>query len=284
MVSPRALSGAITGVVVVLLSVVSTAPAAPPGAAAKGAAPGKKADRGDMKVSFEKTTKYKALADVMRAGKILDEVVEDLNASLLLPKNLPVVFRECKAVNAYFDPNTGKINMCYELVQFFAEKLAVMDEDGDTGDADEDAVGVVKFTFLHELGHALIDLFEIDYTGREEDVADQLATFLLIQSDDAQAAIAGAEGMAEIDRPEEVAQVSGTPFWDEHSLGQQRFFNIVCWVYGSNPKENHKLLVGDKDSPLNGKESRAERCEREYDVMARAWSRLLDPYVREPAK
>ena len=37
--------------------------------------------------------------------------------------------------------------------------------------------GVTVSTFFHELGHALIDAWDLPITGREEDAADQLPTW-----------------------------------------------------------------------------------------------------------
>ena len=36
-------------------------------------------------------------------------------------------------------------------------------------------------TFLHEAGHALFDLLEVPLLGREEDAADQLAAYYVLQ-------------------------------------------------------------------------------------------------------
>ena len=38
----------------------------------------------------------------------------------------------------------------------------------------------LEFTLLHEIGHALIDHFELPVFGREEDAADQIATTTMI--------------------------------------------------------------------------------------------------------
>jgi len=61
--------------------------------------------------------------------------------------------------------------------------------------------------------------------------------------------------------------------WGEHSLSEQRFYNILCLVYGSNP-EKFNFLVEDGDLP----EERAEICPSEYERKVNSWDTLLSPY------
>lgn len=65
-------------------------------------------------------------------------------------------------------------------------------------------------------------------------------------------------------------------FWDEHSLNQQRFYNTLCWMYGSSPQEQSDLV----DSGLLP-EDRAVKCPAEYEKMAESWKVLLAPYMQE---
>jgi hypothetical protein len=65
------------------------------------------------------------------------------------------------------------------------------------------------------------------------------------------------------------------PYWDEHSLNEQRFFNIVCWIYGQNPERFQKLA---KDGALP--EARAARCVGEWEQIDKSWSVLLDSSIK----
>jgi hypothetical protein len=241
----------------------------------------KNADRGDIKLQYLKTRKYRDLAEAIQGAKVLDEVILDLNKLLLLPHDVPVVFKECDGqINAFFRPNEKTITICYELIDFFADKMG-QDDDANDVDTREDYVkDVIKFVFLHELGHALINIFHIAAPAGQESIVDQLAVYLLVEGGNEQAAVDGAEGMNEIDTPDEIAQVSNTPFWDAHPMGVQRFFNIVCWVYGSDPKGQHELLDKDDDSPLKGAEYRAAGCPAEYESLGRFWETALAPFIK----
>lgn len=241
----------------------------------------KVADRGDLKLSYEKSEKYKALAQALGKAKVLEKLIPEINKSISLPKDVPVVYRECREENASFDPEQGEIEICYELVESLGRKLSKIERGPEKVDLAEVRGNVVKFVFLHELGHALIDVLDLATTGKEEDVVDQLATFILVEGDDVQAAVDGAEGMSVIDDPDEVDQVNDLAFWDEHSLSPQRFFNILCWVYGSDVDAFGDELVKGEDSPLHGKESRTSGCQREYSTIKRAWTKLLGRHLKD---
>jgi len=49
------------------------------------------------------------------------------------------------------------------------------------GDA---VVGQLFFALAHEFGHGVFDIFDIPVFGREEDAADQFATYVMLQFGD----------------------------------------------------------------------------------------------------
>lgn len=268
-------------VVILCLAAVPVRAAAPPAAKTAPVSSPKAADRGDVKLSYEKSEKYKALAQALGKGKVLEKLIPEINRTISLPKDISVVYRECGEEDASFDPEKAEIQVCFELVDSFGKKLSKMEQGHEKVDLSEIRGNIVKFVFLHELGHALIDVLDLATTGKEEDVVDQLATFILIEGEDFQAAVDGAVGMSIIDDPKEIAEVDDLAFWDEHSLSPQRFFNILCWVYGSDVDAFGDELVKDEDGPLHGKESRTGGCEREYSTIKRAWTKLLRRHLKD---
>ena len=64
----------------------------------------------------------------------------------------------------------------------------------------------------------------------------------------------------------------------EHSILEQRIFQFLCWVYGSDPAE-FRSLVGSGGLP----KSRAVRCGAEWAQLKRSWDTLLAPHVIPPA-
>jgi hypothetical protein len=242
-------------------------------------------DAGNFVVRYEATDNedYRELEAIFKEVRLLEDTVQELNNVFALPAPVPIVFRECGDVNAFYDPEAREIALCWELVEYYAGMFLSEDQTEEEAEEGGEALaGATLFTFFHELGHALIDLYDLPITGREEDAVDQLATMILLEGGEEgeMAALNGAWSFlteeAEEDAEQEEEEEEELAFWDEHSLDEQRFYNIVCWSYGKNP-EGFQYLVDDETLP----EGRAERCPAEYDRMSRSWDALLDPYVKE---
>jgi hypothetical protein len=240
-------------------------------------ASGEARDAGNFVVRYEPTENadYQELEAIFKETRMLEDTVQELNGVFALPSQVPVVFRECGDVNAFYDPNEREISLCYELVEYYSGMFLSEDQTEEEAQEGGEAVaGATLFTFFHELGHALIDLYDLPVTGREEDAVDQLATMILLEGGD-EGETAALNGAWSFLSEEEEDSEEEPAFWDEHSLDEQRFYNIVCWSYGKNP-ESFQDLVDDETLPAG----RAERCPSEYDRMSRSWDALLEPYVK----
>jgi len=251
-----------------------TSPSAKPAPCpeAPACAPARVDDRGDVRVRFAPAQKsiYRGLHE--KLGPALAAPVADLNERLAWPSDIAVVFRECGEINAFYEPKGPEVVLCRELVDHLVDVFDPLIQDQEV--ADRMAIGATVFIVLHELGHALVDAHDIPVTGREEDAVDQLATWLLVAR--------GEEG-------EELALDAASWFaiahggtraakgmlWDEHSLDEQRFYNIACWVYGADPVR-YRYLVEEGHLPAK----RAEYCPAEYRDFASSWERLLAAVIK----
>jgi len=196
-------------------------------------------------------------------------LVEDLNANLRLARDVEVAAADCGEANAFYDPETRRITMCHDLLEHVR---ALFEAAGhDDASAVENAVRTWTFVFFHEAGHAIIDVNGIPATGREEDAVDQLSALIVLAEE-------GGEGVA-LSAAEWFALEAGSAdpdeasFADAHSLDAQRFHNILCWVYGSDPDRFADLAGGDGLTA-----ERAEGCPEEYARMRAAWDALLGPW------
>lgn len=136
----------------------------------------------------------------------------------------------------------------------------------------------LEFTILHELAHAVIELNDIPVLGGQEQAADQVALMLLLMADDANRkdinpallnkllAISG-EWMLEW---QEEKKNNKPVYWGTHPLAIQRFYEVTCLVYGSNPDQLESLR---KDSMLPVE--RAWDCDLEFDKTRKALSWLV---------
>ena len=260
-------------------------PTAPAPAPSTPPAPKRPGDRGDFKVVYGtvKNPDYKELQQIFKDTALFEETVKALNETLALPADVTVTLRECGEVNAFYEPDSRRISMCYELVGAFTEMfLADAETEEEAEAAGVSVAGATLFIFFHEAGHALIDLYDLPITGKEEDAVDQLATLILLEAgeDGENAALDGASSFLSEEEEEEGSEdeegFDDLAFWDEHSLDEQRFYNIVCWLYGKDPA-GYAYLVQDETLP----EARAESCPGEYGRMSKAWETLLEPYVKE---
>lgn len=257
------------------LATPSPAPvAATPATTATGGAAAKAADKGDFKVAprepdADMTAEERK--DYDEELKSLQETADALNKSFSLPHDIYIGFDNCEEANAFYDPEKKTVTVCYELAEDLYETFK---KDYKTDAQVEDAVtNATTFVFFHELGHALVDAYDLPITGREEDAVDQLSVLLL------------ADGTQEGERMVLDAAVSfskqasgeldESAFADEHSLDQQRYYNIICLLYGQD-EEKFASLVKDGTLP----ESRAERCSDEFARVDKAWDALLAPHTK----
>lgn len=245
----------------------------------KGAAVSKKTppvDKGDFKVSYVpvKNKDYLEYEKVFKDSKLFEEISAGLNEALALPHDITLEFKECGEINAFYDPEVRKIYMCYELIENSAN---LFKDDAKTEDEFGNAVlGSTVWTYFHELGHALVDAYELPITGKEEDAVDQLSTVILTTfgEEGEQMALSGArEFYLEAERDKDL---DDSKFADVHSLNKQRFFNIICLIYGQNPTK-YGFLKKDGTLP----EGREEACESEYEQISKSWSKLLDSHIKE---
>ncbi|HEX8392911.1 MAG TPA: DUF4344 domain-containing metallopeptidase [Longimicrobium sp.] len=215
-----------------------------------------------------RSPQYNPMRAQLQQARRMESVAEQLNSAFPLPRNVPLLFGECgeeMGPNAFYSPREGTVTFCYEMLTYLAEgfRSAASSQE----DLAERVNGAFDFIMLHEVGHALVHQLDLPITGREEDVADQLAALVLLQDGDkgANAALSGAMALQS-----EGAQFDESDFADEHSLGPQRLYNIACWIYGSDPSK-YQAWVRDGILP----QARARRCPAEYEQMTKSWTRLL---------
>jgi hypothetical protein len=97
------------------------------------------------------------------------------------------------------------------------------------------------FAMAHEMGHGLINEMNMPVLGREEDAADSFAIVNALKMGSTfservlQEAAKGLVFSAEHDKK----QGNALAFYDEHGLDPQRAYNIVCFMYGSNPESSN---------------------------------------------
>jgi len=200
--------------------------------------------------------------------QLLEELAEFL-APLKLPRTLRVRTKPCNEVNAFYDPTDWTVNICYEWIDA-TEQMAPKTVSPEGFTRQEVIVGGFVGVVLHEMGHAVNDIFNIPVLGREEDSADQWAGFVMLQfgKNVARTAISG---MAYVWLT--FARESGAAYWDVHSTSGQRFYNFLCIGYGGEPAafqdQVDKWLTKD----------RVESCAHEYQQVRNAFIKTMMPNI-----
>jgi Putative metallopeptidase len=137
--------------------------------------------------------------------------------------------------------------------------------------------GNMLFVLLHEMAHATITQMGLPVLGRMEDAADTFATLRLIRagSDFSNRVLTeAAKGWFLADRRDQKTG-NKVQFYDEHGLNQQRAYQIVCLMVGSDD-EKFKDLAKETKMP----ESRQDTCAGDFSNAAYSWDLLLKPYRR----
>lgn len=212
---------------------------------------------------------------LMKRSELLEHVTQETNDALRLPLAISVVGAQCGEANAFWNLAEKTITICYEDAEL---SFRLFKEAGDP-DPIGSAASAEETTYYHELAHAVIDSYGLPFTGREEDVADQLVVYLLLEPH--------GSGEVDEDAPDAVMAyarmfdqyakdkhfVTENDFADKHSMSQARVYNLLCWMYGSDPAK-FEYLVTDDMLP----KTRAVGCEGEFAELARGWSNLLGPH------
>ena len=236
-------------------------------------------DNGEMTAFYEPASTPEAEngRNLMEGAQLLEGLAQQVNETFNLPNDVRLLGQQCGDPNAFWDPNEQAVVLCYEDADF-AETVFAKDGDPDPVDS---ALNAEIGSFYHELGHMMIDLYDLPFTGREEDVADQLAAFVMLaENDDGSIdphSVKVVRDFAGEFRAfaEDEGEVGESQFSGGHSLNQTRMYNLLCWAYGADPEANASI-VDDGELPSD----RGEMCEDEYAKMQYGWASLLDPYMK----
>jgi hypothetical protein len=210
------------------------------------------------------------------------ETLRQIYSPFRMQENLYVKTLGCDGVpNAYFFRENGRatIRLCYEYLEEVENNLP--QETTPSGITPHEAlVGQVLFAFSHEMGHAVYDIYDIAVFGRQEDAADEFATYMLLQfgGERAHRLIKGAawsyKGFMKNFKDQANVTMPLAAFSSDHGLPQQRFYNLACISYGYDPKIFEEVLHDDVLP-----EHRARVCKYEYANLRYAVNKMITPHI-----
>jgi hypothetical protein len=210
------------------------------------------------------------------------ERFRDLLSPFRLPEDVYIRAVSCDGVpNAYFfrENELPTIRICYEYLKQVKDMLPK--ETTKEGIEPQDAMmGQLVFALLHEFGHAAFDIYNVPIFGRQEDAADEFATFIMLQfgGEKAHRLIRGAAYSylryikALKDNPKVTLPLAA--FSSDHGSPQERFYNLGCIAYGYDPKLFHRIIDFGYLP-----QARAKVCKYEYSNLRYAFRTLIDPHL-----
>lgn len=165
---------------------------------------------------------------------------------------------------------TAAVLAAVSLPAFAAERLT----ERQVKEAEAFAANNSLFFLYHEIGHLLIDQLALPVLGKEEDAADNMATYILLRqrSSRANRILTDAARGWLLSGDKYDVDIDKSDFYDAHSFDRQRAYQIVCLMVGSNPKS-----FGAVADDYEIDEMRQESCAFDYDLAERSMEGLLAP-------
>jgi hypothetical protein len=267
------------------LYIVDGAAAAPMSAAAAPMSPAAApiTDKGPIHIEYQepKNPALKPVRERVMQNRGL-ETYRELLSPFRMPEDLYIKAVDCDGVpNAYFfrENDVATIRICYDYLKEINDTLPK--ETTPAGIEPHDALlGQLMFALMHEFGHAAFDLYQIPVFGRQEDAADQFATYIMLQfgGEKAHRLIKGAafsyKGVIKTLKDKPQVTVPMAAFSSDHGAPEQRFYNLACIAYGYDPKIFAEVV--DKDYLP---EHRAKVCKYEYGNLRFAFRKMIAPHI-----
>lgn len=222
-----------------------------------------------VQARYEPSTTFAAVHDMLQRHKVLEKA-QLFMSPLRLPRPITIRGAECGAPSLPYDADKGIITICYEAIASIQDLAK-----GSTSDADKLAAvvagGVIEET-LHRVALAILQVYDIPVWGKEEDAADLLGAFMMLQFDEhtAQIAILGAGNLFIVT----TSSIGKVDYVSDVSPPAQRFYNFLCIAVGGDPIDFGALV----DKGFLPKD-RAVKCGSEYATIRRAFDLRVMPHV-----
>ena len=137
------------------------------------------------------------------------------------------------------------------------------------------------WVFYHEVGHALIDVMNLPVLGPEESSADTFAALMIDGLwEDAAAVDIATQTARAFELYDEDYKNRGfeTTTWDTHGLEMQRYYHLVCLIYGADPEVREPMV-----SALSLPDDRAGYCPDEFLLASDSWRNALQSMTQSKA-
>ena len=238
-------------------------------------------DRVRIEYVEPKNPEHRKLYEMVKERRAL-EILQQIFSPFRLPVEVTVKTIGCDGVaNAWYERRERQplISLCYEYLQEIMQRVPKETTALGLSPADV-VVGQFLYAALHELGHAVFDVYDVPVFGREEDAADLFAAYVMLQFRNGQARqLLGGAAYSYLDfvagfKDKPKVTVPLLAFASNHGSPEERFYNLLCIAYGSDQKM-FSDLVEKEYLP----KSRAAGCKYEFQVLRYAFRNQIMPHV-----
>jgi hypothetical protein len=161
---------------------------------------------------------------------------------------------------------------------FFSPAIARDLTEAEAAEAMDFAMHDAVFTVYHEIGHMMVDQFDLPVLGKEEDAADALAVILILNDktdkiESYNTLIDSSDGWYFNALRSTGEGVEGLSYYDDHSLSIQRAYAMACMMVGADPEGYAQIAEAyefDQDTQ--------ENCASTYEQTYNSWMGLLNPH------
>lgn len=225
-------------------------------------------------------------AAVLRKSRVLEQLADWVNDSVALPHDMAVKVTDKVppgVTDAVTQPDGRTI---YVPPAFLTQVEEVLGDVVKTVkrpavfpeaqyNVDDLTALSTQFVFGHEMGHALQRQLLLANLGLEEDAADGFASFYTVNEVGPGPSLAAALLFDELARKEGKLTLEGLS--SDHPVTQQRVFNFLCYLEGSDQKKYYGPLVDAGYLP----KTRAPLCPQAWAMLDFGWWTQLQPHFTE---
>ncbi|MEV6735009.1 DUF4344 domain-containing metallopeptidase [Streptomyces sp. NPDC051364] len=247
---------------------------------------------GEVTVVYEDNTskpKDRHAVEVIRKSGVLEQAADWVNESVALPHDLVVKVTDNVppgVTDAVAQPDGRTIFVppafLTQIEEAFGDVVKTVKRPALFPEARFNADDLTslstQFIFGHELGHALQRQLQLANLGLEEDAADGFASFYTDNEVGPEPSLAAAILFDALAREEGKLTMEGLA--SDHPVTQQRVFNFLCYLEGSDPKRFNGPLVGAGYLP----KTRAPLCPQAWAMLDYGWWTQLKPHFTESFK
>ena len=246
-------------------------------------------DNGKVRIVYrfaEIKLENQGVARSLQKSAVLEQIAGWVNRRITLPHEMNVIVTDKVppgVTDAVTQPDGRTI---YVPPSFLSDVAGASNEivttvsrpsvyPADKFNANDLAALTTQFIIGHEFGHALQRQLFLANLAHEEDAADGFASFYSINARQPATELAAALVFDAIARKEGTLTFEGLS--SDHPITQQRVFNFLCYLDGSDPKVYDGPLVGSGYLP----KSRSPLCPQEWAGLNDGWWTQLKPYLTE---